>query len=74
MPDPPDQKTSRSGWVTLGRLSGLALLLPCAVVVGYAAGWWLDHHFRTGHVFTIAGTLTGALAGLYELLREALKS
>lgn len=73
MPAPPDLKSSRSWWVTLARLSGLALLLPCAVVVGYALGWWLDHHFHTGKVFTVIGVLSGAVAGLYELLREALK-
>jgi F0F1-type ATP synthase assembly protein I len=65
-----NQPANRSAWVTLARYSGLAMLLPCAALVGYGLGWWLDHHFHTGTIFTILGAIAGAGAGLFELIRE----
>ena len=68
------ERRRRSGWVALAQFSGLALMLPAAVLVGYWLGAALDHWLHTGRVWTVIGVLLGAAAGLIELLRETLRT
>ncbi len=64
----------RSPWVILAQYSGLVLLLPAAVLVGYWLGEALDHALHSGRLWTVIGTLLGAAAGIYQLLRELLRT
>ncbi len=63
----------RSIWVLLARYSGLALMLPAAVLVGYWIGIALDQALHSGRVFTVIGVLLGVAAGLLEFMRETLR-
>jgi ATP synthase protein I len=52
-----------------GRFMGLAFLLPCCAVVGYAIGHYLDKAFGTSWL-TLVFLLLGIAAGFVELFRE----
>ena len=52
----------------LGRLSGLGLMLGLSVGFGALLGWYLDGRWGTSPWVTLAGTLVGTGAGLYEVL------
>jgi F0F1-type ATP synthase assembly protein I len=53
------------------KLMQIAFLLPCAMLIGWGAGWWLDHHFQM-HWATIAGLVFGLIAGMVSVIRMAL--
>lgn len=51
-------------------LSGVALTIVAATVVGYAVGAWLDRVFKTRDPwFTALFVLVGAAAGFVEMIR-----
>ena len=56
-------------WRQVGKYIGLAFLLPCCTLVGYAIGYFLDRAFGT-HFLTLTFLLLGIAAGFIELLRE----
>ena len=56
-------------WQQLGKYLGLAFLLPCCALVGYAIGYYLDRAFGT-HFLTLTFLVLGIVAGFIELLRE----
>jgi F0F1-type ATP synthase assembly protein I len=77
---PPDsgaeKKTSRqsagiASLVQAERLMQIAFLLPCAMLIGWGAGWWVDNHFHTEWA-TIAGLVLGLVAGMVSVIRMAL--
>jgi ATP synthase protein I len=78
-PIPPDSSSrgrSRSSGgvqslVQAEKLMQIALLLPCAMLIGWGAGWWIDHHFHT-HWATIAGLIFGLTSGMVSVIRMAL--
>jgi ATP synthase protein I len=53
------------------RLLQIAFILPCAMLIGWGAGWWLDHHFHM-HWATLVGLIVGIAAGMYSAIRMAL--
>lgn len=53
----------------VGKYIGLAFLLPCCTLVGYAMGYFLDKAFGT-HFLTLIFLLLGIAAGIIELIRE----
>jgi F0F1-type ATP synthase assembly protein I len=53
------------------KLMQIALLLPCAAVIGWGIGWWIDHHFGW-HWATIAGLILGLVSGMVSVIRMAL--
>ena len=53
------------------RLMQIAFILPCAVLIGWGAGWWVDDHFHT-HWATITGLLLGIASGMLSAVRMAL--
>ena len=66
-PDP--KNTGRNNvWVQVGRYSQLALVLPCATIVGWLLGTALDHWLHTSWI-SIVGLLLGSAAGLIEVIR-----
>jgi ATP synthase protein I len=53
------------------KLLQVALLLPCAAVVGWLIGSWADKHFHQSWI-AVAGILFGAVSGLVYVIRMAL--
>ncbi len=53
------------------RYSALGLEMGVAVVIGYAAGWWLDRHFGTKPYLMLVCLLLGIAAGFRGLIRAA---
>jgi ATP synthase protein I len=75
--DPQDKTKSSSGDGALRSLAGvqslisLGLLLPAAVVIGWAMGLVLDHWLNQ-HWINIAGLIAGAVAGFVQIFRIVL--
>jgi ATP synthase protein I len=68
---PPDSQNSgrkENLWVQVSRYSQLALVLPCATIVGWLLGTALDHWLRTSWI-SVVGLLLGTAAGLIEVIR-----
>jgi ATP synthase protein I len=53
------------------KLLQVALMLPCAAVVGWLIGAWADKHFHQSWI-AIAGIVFGAVSGLVYVIRMAL--
>jgi F0F1-type ATP synthase assembly protein I len=66
--DRKDPGRKENVWVQVGRYSQLALVLPCATVVGWLLGAALDRWLHTSWI-SIFGLLLGTAAGLIEVIR-----
>ena len=49
----------------------VAFVLPCAAVIGWFAGWWLDKHLHQTWI-ALLGIVFGGVAGLVYVVRMAL--
>jgi F0F1-type ATP synthase assembly protein I len=56
-------------WAQVGFYSSLGFVLPAAVVVGCAIGWYLDRRLHASPILTVVMGFLGAAAGVFELLR-----
>jgi ATP synthase protein I len=74
-PSPPAKSSSKDGalqsLVRIESLIQLALLLPAAVVIGWAIGLAFDHWLHQ-HWINILGLITGAVAGFVQIFRVVL--
>jgi ATP synthase protein I len=78
-PDPPNPQPTKSSskdgalqsLVRIESLIQLALLLPAAVVIGWALGLALDHWLHQ-HWINILGLIAGAVAGFVQIFRVVL--
>jgi ATP synthase protein I len=52
------------------KLLQIALMLPCAAVVGWLIGAWADKHFHQTWI-AVAGIAFGAISGLVYVIRMA---
>jgi ATP synthase protein I len=72
---PPTKSSSKDGalqsLVRIESLIQLALLLPAAVVIGWALGLALDHWLHQ-HWINILGLIAGAVAGFVQIFRVVL--
>jgi F0F1-type ATP synthase assembly protein I len=75
----PGESNSRSNSRRSGALSSLvkaeqlmqiAFVLPCAMVLGWGAGWCFDHYLHT-HWGVAAGLVLGIVAGMVSAIRMA---
>jgi F0F1-type ATP synthase assembly protein I len=64
-----DQREAKS-WAKAGAYTGLAFILPIAMLVCYYLGDWADHKLGT-HFLYIIGIMVGFAAGLWETMRQA---
>jgi len=55
------------------KLLQLALMLPCAAVIGWFLGAWADKHFHQNWI-AIAGIVFGAISGLVYVIQMAVKT
>jgi len=53
------------------KLLQIALMLPCAAVIGWLIGVWADKHFHQSWI-AITGIVFGAVSGLVFVIRMAL--
>jgi F0F1-type ATP synthase assembly protein I len=51
----------------------VALVLPCAVVIGWLLGAWADRHFHQSW-FAIGGIVLGSISGLSYVIRAAVSA
>ena len=54
-------------------LMQIALILPCALVIGWGAGWWVDHRLHS-HWATLTGLILGLVSGMVSVVRMALQA
>jgi ATP synthase protein I len=55
------------------KLMQIAFVLPCAMVIGWGAGWCIDHFLHT-HWAVIAGLILGLVAGMVSVIRMAMEA
>ena len=55
------------------KLLQLALMLPCAAVIGWFLGAWADKHFHQNWI-AIVGVVFGAVSGLFYVIQMAIKT
>ncbi|MEP6715651.1 MAG: AtpZ/AtpI family protein [Terriglobia bacterium] len=58
---------------SIGKYTGLALLLPLSTLIGYAMGYGLDMLFHTAwlrYVFLVLGTISGFISLIRELDKD----
>ena len=77
----PEQKTQaalgrKSSGITQSlvqaeKLMQIAFVLPCAMVIGWGAGWLVDHRFHS-HWATFVGLVFGIVAGMVSMIRMAM--
>jgi len=67
-----EARQRRSVMMMVGKYSGLAMVLPAAVFVGYFIGNFLDTYFGTGFL-KMTLLLVGVAAGLLEVIRQLQK-
>lgn len=71
---PPAKSTSKDSIQSLVRIESLiqlGLLLPAAVVIGWAIGLALDHWLHQNWI-NILGLIVGAVAGFVQIFRVVL--
>ena len=55
------------------KLLQLALMLPCAAVIGWFLGAWADKHFHQNWI-AIVGVVFGAISGLAYVIQMAIRT
>ncbi len=61
------KKSSVAGMVA--RYSGIILLLPACMLIGYGVGGWLGRYLGEGSTVSLVGALFGSVAGLIQVFR-----
>jgi len=52
------------------QLIQIAMVLPCALLIGWGAGWCVDHWLHS-HWGVVAGLILGIVAGMVSAIRMA---
>jgi ATP synthase protein I len=68
---------SRKQLKAFARVGAVGIELALSVVVGLLGGMWLDKHFSTQPLLTLAGLILGVIAGfrsLYQTVRKQSQS
>ena len=58
-------------YVQVEKIAQIALVLPCAVLIGWLGGTWLDHRFHQTWM-TLTGFILGCIAGFTSSIRMAM--
>jgi F0F1-type ATP synthase assembly protein I len=71
----PKQRGKGSGmfdaWIQAEKIVQIALVLPCAVFIGWLAGAWLDRRLHQSWI-ALVGIIFGSVSGLVYVVRTAL--
>jgi F0F1-type ATP synthase assembly protein I len=68
---------SRKQLKAFARVGAIGIELALSVVVGLLGGNWLDKHFSTQPILTLAGLILGVIAGfrsLYQTVRKQIQT
>lgn len=57
--------------VQVEKITQIAVILPCAVCIGWLGGAWLDHHFHQKWM-TLVGFVLGCIAGMTSAIKLAI--
>jgi ATP synthase protein I len=60
-----------SGLIEAEKLLQIAFVMPAAVLIGWAAGWWLGHLLHQKWI-EIAGVVFGCVSGLFYVIQTAI--
>lgn len=71
--DKPPAKASSGldAYIEAEKLLHIVFVLPAAVFIGWAAGWWADQRLHQTWI-EFAGIVFGSFAGLIYVIREAI--
>jgi uncharacterized membrane protein YfcA len=58
------------GLIEAEKLMQVAFVMPAAVLIGWAAGWWLSAHLHQKWI-EIAGVIFGCVSGLVYVIQMA---
>jgi ATP synthase protein I len=61
--------TSPTTWQLIGQLSTIGLSFVFALVIGFAAGYWLDRTLGTAPWLSFMGFFAGLAAGVLNVYR-----
>ncbi len=61
-----------SGWGAALRLTGVGFFIGGSILLGVAAGLWLDSKLNTGPILVIAGLFLGIVIAIYGVYRMLL--
>jgi len=61
-----------SRWGAALRLTGVGFFIGGSILLGVAAGLWLDSKLNTGPILVIAGLLFGVVVAIYGVYRMLL--
>jgi F0F1-type ATP synthase assembly protein I len=67
---PSKMSSGLKGYVEAEKLMQIAMVMPAAVAIGWAAGYGADHLFNT-HWLTIVGIILGCVSGLVYVIQVA---
>jgi F0F1-type ATP synthase assembly protein I len=56
-----------------GRFVGVGFEIAVGVTIGYFVGGWLDRRYGWNNYGTLAGVMLGVAAGMYLLIRDAIR-
>ncbi len=69
---PPSKASSVfAAYVEAEKLLQIAFVLPSAVAIGWAVGWWADDRFHQ-HWMAIVGIIFGSVSGLFYVIQQAI--
>jgi len=74
IPDPhPRSKASSivDAMVQAEKMIQVVFILPCSVLIGWLAGWWLDQRLHQAWIYLV-GIVFGGVSGLVTVVRLAL--
>lgn len=58
-------------YVQVEKIAQIAIVLPCAVLIGWLGGAWLDLHLHQSWI-TVVGFVLGCAAGMSAAIRMAM--
>ena len=58
-------------YVQVEKIAQIAIVLPCAVLIGWLGGAWLDSHLHQSWI-TLVGFIMGCIAGMTSAIRMAM--
>jgi hypothetical protein len=71
--DPPAVGGMMSAWIQAEKMIQIALVLPCAALIGWLAGAWIGNRLHQSWI-PLAGIVFGGASGLIYAVRTALNA
>ena len=74
MAEEPKESALAQAYRAVGPYLSLGIELMAAILLFFAAGWWLDGKLGTEPFLMLGGALLGMAAGFYHVLKALLRS